>query len=437
MVAKVAAGQFVCTKCGHQTGKWMGFCSQCRSNGTLERLVAAGRAASVTPISAVPLAEAERVSTGLGEIDRALGGGLVAGSAIVVGGEPGAGKSTLVLQIAGSMVARGLRVLVVSGEESPAQIAMRASRIDGSYDGVELATSHDVDEVIGLAERLEPALVVVDSIQTVATVDVEGTPGGVAQVRECGARLVSFAKRSGVPVVMVGHVTKEGSLAGPRVLEHIVDVVLYLEGDVHSGLRFVRGLKNRFGATPALGFLEMGDGGLRELPDPSGVLIAGRDTTAAGKVFFPAIDGRRPVVLEVQALVSRSNSPQPRRSVKGIDAARLHQVLAVLERHAGVVVGGYDVYVAIVGGVRVREPAADLAVALAVASSRLGAPLPAVAAWGEVGLTGEVRNVAGDELRRSEVGRLGFGTIIAPGGGVSRLTDAMIVAGLDIASAGS
>ena len=202
-------------------------------------------------------------------------------------------------------------------------------------------------------------------------------------------------------------------------------------------MRALRGVKNRFGATPALGFFEMGDGGLRELPDPSGVLIAGRDGTAAGKVFFPAIDGRRPVVLEVQALVSPSSSPQPRRSVKGIESARLHQVLAVLERHAGVAVGGYDVYVAIVGGVRVREPAADLAVALAVASSRLGAPLPAVVAWGEVGLTGEVRNVAGDDSRRSEAGRLGLGTIIAPGGGVRRLTVAMILAGLDLATAGS
>lgn len=436
MVTKVVAEQFGCTKCGHRTGKWMGFCAQCRSNGTVERLVTAGQAAVVTPLAEVPLADADRVSTGIGEIDRTLGGGLVAGSAIVVGGEPGAGKSTLVLQIAGSMVARGLRALVVSGEESPAQIAMRASRIDGSYDGVDLATSHDVDEVIGLAQQLRPALVIVDSIQTVATADVEGTPGGVAQVRECGARLVSFAKRSGVPVMMVGHVTKDGSLAGPRVLEHIVDVVLYLEGDVHSGLRFVRGLKNRFGATPALGFFDMGDGGLRELPDPSGVLVTGRDGRTAGRVFFPAIDGRRPVVLEVQALVSETTSAQPRRSVKGIEAARLHQVLAVLERHAGVAVSGHDVYVAVVGGVRVREPAADLAVALAVASSRLGAPIPAAAAWGEVGLTGEVRKVAGDELRRSEVGRLGLSPIIGPGGGVRRLTDAMSVAGLDLPTAG-
>ena len=246
MVAKVAAGQFVCTKCGHQTGKWMGFCSQCRSNGTLERLVAAGRAASVTPISAVPLAEAERVSTGLGEIDRALGGGLVAGSAIVVGGEPGAGKSTLVLQIAGSMVARGLRVLVVSGEESPAQIAMRASRIDGSYDGVELATSHDVDEVIGLADSAatRATLSVVDSIQTrYRRSMLPGTlDGGVAQassqLREASALdSRSAAKRlRRCRVVLIGHVTKDGSIGGAATgLEHMVDVVLYLEGDVHLG----------------------------------------------------------------------------------------------------------------------------------------------------------------------------------------------------------
>jgi DNA repair protein RadA/Sms len=418
--------QFACAECGHQTGKWMGFCAQCRAHGTLERLVTSSGSAAVVKLGAVVGADAVRLTTGISEMDRTLGGGFVPGASIVIGGEPGVGKSTLLLQVAGAVVGRGESVLVVSAEESPAQVALRASRVAGSFDGVDVVATSDVDEIIALAEQLRPALVVVDSIQTIATGAVEGMPGGTSQVRECGARLVGFAKRSAIPVVMIGHVTKEGTLAGPRLLEHIVDVVLYLEGDPHSGLRFVRGLKNRFGSTPALGFFEMSDVGLRELPDPTSVLIARREPEVPGKVLFPAIEGRRPVVVEVQALVAVSATAQPRRSVKGIEIARLHQVLAVLERHAGIGIASKDVYVAIVGGVRVREPAADLAVALAVASSYYETPVPETAAWGEVGLTGEVRGVAGETLRRAEVARLGVESVIAPGGAIEQLTDALI-----------
>ena len=424
------AEQFECAECGHRTGKWMGFCAQCRARGSLQRVSPASGSVGAVRLGTVAKVDAERRSTGIGELDRTLGGGLVSGAAIMVGGEPGVGKATLLLQVAGAIVGQGERALMVSAEESPAQIALRASRLRGSYEAVDVVATDDVDEIIALAEHLRPALVIVDSIQTIATRQVEGFTGGVSQVRECGARLVAFAKRSGVPVVMIGHVTKEGNLAGPRLLEHIVDVVLYLEGEVHSGLRFLRGLKNRFGSTPALGFFEMGEQGLRELPDPARVLLARGNSAVPGKLVFPGIEGRRPVVVEVQALVASTRSAQPRRSVKGIEAARLHQILAVLERHTGIDVAAKDVYVAIVGGVRVREPAADLAVALAVASSSLEIPIPTTSAWGEVGLTGEIRAVEGDEIRRGEIERLGVDSVISPGQGIEQLTDAVKAAGL-------
>ncbi len=424
------AEQFECAECGHRTGKWMGFCAQCRARGSLQRVSPASGSVGAVRLGTVAKVDAERRSTGIGELDRTLGGGLVSGAAIMVGGEPGVGKATLLLQVAGAIVGQGERALMVSAEESPAQIALRASRLRGSYEAVDVVATDDVDEIIALAEHLRPALVIVDSIQTIATRQVEGFTGGVSQVRECGARLVAFAKRSGVPVVMIGHVTKEGNLAGPRLLEHIVDVVLYLEGEVHSGLRFLRGLKNRFGSTPALGFFEMGEQGLRELPDPARVLLARGNSAVPGKLVFPGIEGRRPVVVEVQALVASTRSAQPRRSVKGIEAARLHQILAVLERHTGIDVAAKDVYVAIVGGVRVREPAADLAVALAVASSSLEIPIPTTSAWGEVGLTGEIRAVEGDEIRRGEIERLGVDSVISPGQGIEQLTDAVMAAGL-------
>jgi DNA repair protein RadA/Sms len=406
----------------------MGFCTQCRAQGTLKPRQRNGAAA--VPLGAVPSGDGARLATGMGELDRTLGGGLVPGASILLGGEPGVGKSTLFLQVAGRMVSEGRKVLLASAEESAAQVALRATRLAGIFDDVDLVTSNDVDQIVSIAGGLAPSLLIVDSIQTISTVSVEGAAGGVGQVRECGARLVAYAKRSGVPVVMIGHVTKEGSLAGPRVLEHTVDVVLYLEGDPHRGVRFVRGLKNRFGATPSLGFFEMSEGGLVELPDPAGALVDHWKGDAVGSVLFPALEGRRPVVVEVQALVAPTKAAQPRRSVKGIEAARLHQVLAVLGRHAGIDVGAMEVYVAVVGGVRIREPAADLAVALAVASSAGNTPLPTVAAWGEVGLTGEVRAVGGDEHRQAEVSRLGVKRVIAPDDGLGRLTDALRKAGL-------
>ncbi len=410
----------------------MGFCPQCRSSGSLvearERAPAAGIVALTTAADAV---DGERCPTGLVEFDRVLGGGLVPGAAVLIGGEPGVGKSTLLLEVAARVAVSGRRSLIVSAEESASQIGLRARRIGAGADEISLLPDGDLDTVLSALESVRPDLVVIDSIQTMASTEIDGSAGGVSQVRECGARLVAAAKRFGIPIVLIGHVTKEGALAGPRVLEHAVDVVLYLEGDAATGLRFLRGLKNRFGPVHQVGFFEMGEDGLVEVSDPTGVLLQGWSGEVPGAVVFPAVHGRRPVLVEVQALVTPSATTMARRSVKGIDAARLHHVLAVLDRHVGLDLSNRDVYVSVIGGLRIREPAIDLALALAVVSSWLGVAVDGTAAWGEVGLTGEVRAVAQGERRRDEAVRLGFRRIIAPGdGAVPRIADALGRAGL-------
>jgi DNA repair protein RadA/Sms len=368
--------------------------------------------------------------TGIEQLDRVLGGGAVPGSAILVGGEPGVGKSTLLLQVAAAMAESDRPTLVSSAEESRAQIAMRGSRIGVGARNVLLTSSSSVDDVIATAEAVLPALVVVDSIQTVVAGDTDGSAGGVAQVRECGARLVAYAKRSGVPVVLVGHVTKEGAIAGPRVLEHMVDVALYLEGDPQRGLRLVRGLKNRFGAVNEIGFFEMTEKGLVGLSDPARALVDHWDPDVVGTVLFPSVEGKRPIVVEVQALVATGTSPSPRRSAKGIVPARLHQLLAVLDRHAGLSLDARDVYVSVVGGIQLREPGADLPLALALASSALDLPVSGVAAWGEVGLAGELRAVARNRERYREAERLGISTTIGADTDLRTLVEAMQVVGL-------
>jgi DNA repair protein RadA/Sms len=331
---------------------------------------------------------------GISEVDRVLGGGLVPGSTLLLGGEPGVGKSTLILQLAGSLAASGCRVLIASAEESRSQVALRAARLGIDHPGVLLASERDVDAVIAAACEVRPDLLVIDSIQTVAAQEVPGAAGGVAQVREVAARLVHFAKESGIALVLIGHVTKDGAIAGPKLLEHTVDLVLYLEGDVERGLRVLRSLKNRFGPTHQVGLFEMGEAGMVEVSDPSGWLVAGWRAGVPGSVVFPAVDGRRPLLVEVQALVAGAGTPQPRRSVRGLETARVHQVLAVLDRHAGFSFSDRDVYVSVVGGLRIHDPGADLPVAIALVSSLLGKVLQPTAAWGEVGLTGEVRAVA-------------------------------------------
>lgn len=367
---------------------------------------------------------------GMGEVDRVLGGGLVAGAAILLGGEPGVGKSTLLLQVAGAVARSGGRVVVASAEESAGQVAIRARRLGIAEPDVMLVADADVDAIVAAAEEAKPDLLVVDSIQTVGVAELAGAAGGVAQVRESAARLVHAAKQTGTPVVLIGHVTKDGSLAGPKNLEHAVDVVLELEGDQERGLRVLRCMKNRFGATHQVGLFEMGEEGMREVPDPSGLLLGRWRGGVPGSVAFPAIDGRRALLVEVQALVARSATPQPRRSVRGLETARIHQVLAVLERHGGLGFAGHDVYVSVVGGLRVRDPGADLPVALALASSLLHVPIPPAAAWGEVGLTGEVRAVAHAERREAEADRLGLKTIAPTGNGGDRIRVILEASGL-------
>lgn len=415
----------------------MGFCSQCRNASPLveaspaessrRRRVATATATSVVKISS----DSPRLAVGIAEVDRVLGGGFVPGATVLVGGEPGVGKSTLLLHVAGALTEAGAPVIVASAEESLEQVALRCRRLGISDPGLALSADRDVDAIVAMADEIRPALLVVDSIQTVAASEVSGGPGGVAQVRESAARLVHFAKESGVPVVLVGHVTKDGSIAGPKLLEHAVDVVLYLEGEPERGLRILRGLKNRYGPTHQVGLFEMTGAGMVEVADPSALLLGTHLGEVPGSVVFPAVDGRRPLLVEVQALVADSSAPQPRRSVKGVDVARVHQLIAVLERHAGLRFGGKDIYASVVGGLRVTDPGVDLALALVLASSLLGEPLGATAAWGEVGLTGEVRAVTGGDQRMEEVSRLGLTRIISPtGNGEDRIDLALARAGL-------
>ncbi|MFH1104853.1 MAG: DNA repair protein RadA [Actinomycetota bacterium] len=411
-----------CELCAYEGPKWMGFCPQCRADGALVTVGAlAGRSRRAGSARVVSVAEVgetvvSRRPTGIDEVDRVLGGGLVPGAAILVGGEPGVGKSTLLLQVAAELVRRGGRALVASAEESLDQISMRARRLHVADDGLLLTAERDVDTIVEAATSLLPDLLIVDSIQTVEAREVGGSPGGIAQVREVGARLVHAAKETGVPVVLVGHVTKDGGIAGPKLLEHTVDVVLYLEGDLERGLRVLRCLKNRFGPSHQVGLFEMRETGMTEVTDPAGLLVSQHLGAVPGSVVFPAVDGRRPLLVEVQALVATTSIPQPRRSVKGLEAARIHQVLAVLERHAGLSFGDRDVYVSVVGGLKLRDPGADLPVALALASSLLGRSIGPVAAWGEVGLTGELRAVAHGEHRAAEAKRLGIEIALGPRG---------------------
>lgn len=399
----------------------MGFCPQCRSDSALRETVETKararprRAAAVAPsvLGKLEVNGATRFDTGIGEFDRVLGGGIVPGSVVLVGGEPGIGKSTLLLQAAGELGLGGIRVLVVTAEESAGQIALRAGRVGVGGDDVLVLSEDDVDVIIAVAERERPDVLIVDSIQTVRSADVDAVPGGVTQVRESAARLIRYAKTAGVATFLVGHVTKDGGLAGPKLLEHMVDVVLSLEGDASRGLRALRAFKNRFGSTDGVALFDMVTEGLVEVEDPSAAFLAEWQSEVAGTVVFPALEGRRSILVEIQALITPTTAPQPRRSVRGIEAARVHQVLAVLQRHCGLRLAEKEVYVNVVGGWKLAEPAADLAVALAVASSDFDVPLGNTAAWGEVGLAGEVRAVPFDDRRRAEAERSGVARLLA------------------------
>jgi DNA repair protein RadA/Sms len=392
-----------------------------------------------TPIDQVAAAAAPRRATGVGELDRVLGGGLVAGSVTLVGGEPGMGKSTLLLQALGRLAAAGARCLLVGAEESPQQVRMRAERVDALDPRVMLVGTSSLDEIVAAVDACTPDVLAVDSIQAIADPAVASVPGSVVQVRECAAALVGLAKARDLPTLLIGHVTKEGSLAGPRTLEHVVDTVLSFDGDRHHGLRFLHAAKHRFGATTELGVLEMRSDGLAEVPDASALFLADRRPEVPGSVVVPVLEGTRPLLVEVQALVASQETPVPRRSAAGVDAARLALLLAVLEERAGVPVGRHDVYASVAGGVRVAEPGADLGIALAVAGTRRGCALaPDMVAVGEVGLGGELRQVPQVERRLAEAARLGFRGAIGPPSlpavpGVTALTAATLADALDLA----
>jgi DNA repair protein RadA/Sms len=384
----------------------------------LRPLTAAVTAGAVTtparPIAEIDVEAARARPTGVGELDRVLGGGLVPGAVLLLAGEPGVGKSTLLLEVAKHYAAGGT-ALVVTGEESAAQVRLRAERTGALHRRLYLAAETDLAALLGHVETVDPGLLVVDSVQTIASPAAEGSAGGVTQVRAVAAALIAAAKSRNMATVLVGHVTKDGAIAGPRVLEHLVDVVLQFEGDRHSTLRLVRATKNRFGPADEVGCFELTDGGIEGLPDPSGLFLSRRTEPVPGSCVTVTVEGRRPLPAEVQALVARSTLATPRRAVSGLDSARVAMVLAVLERRGRVRLGADDVFSATVGGVRVTEPAADLALALAVASAARDAPIPAATVvLGEVGLSGEVRRVGGVGRRLAEAARLGFTAALVP-----------------------
>ena len=415
-------GALRCSECGWTTPRWVGRCPQCQAWGSLaDAEPPAASVASQRPaqaarrITEVQASEARRVRTGIGELDRVLGDGLVPGAVVLLGGEPGVGKSTLLLEAAARWAAGGRRTLYVTAEESAAQVRLRADRTGALHDDLYLTAESDLGVVLGHIEQLDPSLLVLDSVQTVTVPGTEGVAGGVTQVREVTNALVRTAKRRGLAVLIIGHVTKDGGLAGPRTLEHLVDVVLSFEGERHGTLRMVRATKNRYGPADEVGCFEMTETGIREVSDPSGLFMSASSTPVAGTCATVTLEGRRPLVAELQALVVPSTLAAPRRVTNGVELSRVTMTLAVLQRRARLKLHTRDVYASTVGGVRVADPAADLAVALAVASAaRDTEPSSRLVAIGEIGLSGEIRRVPALGRRLAEAARLGFETAIVP-----------------------
>ena len=418
---------YLCQSCGYQTPRWMGRCPDCGQWGSLlEERVASERHGGTrsgsskaphppTPITAVDLGATQRVSTGLAELDRVLGGGIVPGSFVLLSGDPGIGKSTLLLQASMQIAAREGTVLYVSGEESPEQTRSRGTRLGPLSDRLLLLAETSLQVILDQAERLRPKVLVIDSIQTIASEDLESPPGSFSQVREAAVRLMALAKGKGVSTVVIGHITKDGSIAGPKALEHLVDAVVYMEGEGHRVHRLLRTQKNRFGPTPEVGVLEMTEKGLQELANPSEVFLSQRPAGASGSVVIPTLEGSRPLLVELQALVSAPGTPIPRRVFNGVDGNRGALLLAVLEKRLGLHLSVCDVYVNVVGGVRVGETAADLGLAAAVLSSARNLPLdPGLTVFGEIGLAGEVRAVPMAEQRLQEAARLGLSHCLLP-----------------------
>ncbi|MGO4202324.1 DNA repair protein RadA [Rhodococcus sp. TAF43] len=431
-----AKSSFRCSSCQHTVAKWVGRCPECGTWGSMDEapvlaavasrpgasLARAGAAALLPTTPASPITQIDGTATrakptGVDELDRVLGGGVVPGSVVLLAGEPGVGKSTLLLEVVHRWACRGPddRALYVTGEESAGQVRLRADRTGSVHERVYLAAESDLATVLGHVEQVRPTLLIVDSVQTMLAADVDGVVGGVTQVRAITSALTSLAKASGVPVLLIGHVTKDGAVAGPRSLEHLVDVVLHFEGDKHSTLRMIRGIKNRFGAADEVGCFELREDGIVGVSDPSGLFLHHRAEEVPGTAVTVTMDGKRPLLGEVQALVAPTNNPSPRRAVSGLDSARVSMVLAVLERRHGIKLSDREVYAATVGGMRMTDPSCDLALAVAVASAGKDRSIPAgTVVLGEVGLAGEVRRVAGVGRRVAEAARLGFTRAVVP-----------------------
>lgn len=418
---------FFCQECGYESAKWMGQCPACRAwNSFVEEPAAAkgskdvnkntaGPKSRPTLLNEISMEEEHRISTSIEELDRVLGGGIVTGSLTLVGGDPGIGKSTLLLQVCRNLSQNNRRVLYISGEESLRQIKMRAQRIGQFKDSLRLYCETNLTEIETVIEKERPEVVIIDSIQTMYNESVGAAPGSVSQVRESTGVLLRLAKGFGISIFIVGHVTKEGTVAGPRVLEHMVDTVLYFEGDRHASYRILRGVKNRFGSTNEIGVFEMRQEGLTEVKNPSEYMLNGRPEGASGSVVSCSMEGTRPILTEIQALVCHSNFGIPRRQTTGTDFNRVNLLMAVLEKRLGLQIGGCDAYVNIAGGIKITEPAIDLGIVMAIISSFKNRPVPdSVLAFGEVGLSGEVRAVSMAEARVNEAKKLGFSTCILP-----------------------
>ncbi len=442
---------FFCSECGYESSKWMGQCPACKSWNTLVEEQAAGAALSVrsgsrrgsipepVSVAAVSAGEAGRVLTGISELDRVLGGGMVPGSLVLVGGDPGIGKSTLLLQVCRNLSQSGHKVLYISGEESLSQIKMRALRIGEFSDNLLLLCETDLSVISEVIRKHKPETVVIDSIQTMYADTVTSAPGSVSQVREATNILMNIAKKDTVSVFIVGHVTKEGTVAGPRVLEHMVDTVLYFEGDRFASYRIVRAVKNRFGSTNEIGVFEMRGDGLCEVANPSEYMLNGRPEGESGSCVVCAMEGSRPMLVEVQALVCRSNFGIPRRQATGIDFNRVNLLMAVLEKRIGLKMGDCDAYLNVAGGMKMNEPAIDLGIALSVVSSFKNRPLPSdMVAFGEVGLSGEVRSVSLAQNRVAEAVKLGFTKIVLPSANMKGITgsyDAQLISVANVSEA--
>ncbi len=418
---------FFCQSCGYESSKWMGQCPACHEWNTFveEKVSAAKSGAGIktgsmnksrpVKLTEVSMEESARSKTKIGELDRVLGGGIVRGSLVLIGGDPGIGKSTLLLQMCRNLAAQQQKILYISGEESLQQIRMRAERIGDMADSMLLLTETNLESIKETIEREKPAVCIIDSIQTMYSEEVSSAPGSVSQVREATAILMMLAKGLNISIFIVGHVTKDGSVAGPRVLEHMVDTVLYFEGDRQASYRILRAVKNRFGSTNEIGVFEMRDVGLTEVPNPSEYMLDGKPQGASGSVVSCSIEGSRPVLVEIQALVSRTNFNYPKRTAAGADLNRINLLMAVLEKRCGMQLGFCDAYINIAGGIRMTEPAMDMGLALAIASSYEDRAIgDRVVAFGEIGLSGEVRAVSGADIRVLEAKKLGFETVIVP-----------------------